>query len=381
MRFFSSSAARSLLFGTLLSVSCTDTKTVGVTTAASALYSRADTNATTVWSPRMRVAGKVGESLGVETAIALDAWTGASVDVTTAATKAIHEIRKEVTAGGYYELPHVTVGGGYRYSTENDYWSNGGVGTLTIDMADKNTTLALAGFGSRDTVGRAHDPGFKQPQSSAGGRLSLTQILDASSLLQVAWETTRISGYQASPYRFVAVGGTGICRGTPSTSVTAIDSCGPELVPDERYRHAASARGRRALGEHVSTGLEYRFYFDSWGVLSHTIMPDLTLRLSEYDTLAFDYRYYTQGAADFYKPRYLAASDALGYRTRDRELSELYSHRLGLRFAHAFEFADGARVLTTALRSSVTRYKYLAFVGLSSVDALEATLLISLDWR
>jgi hypothetical protein len=200
-------------------------------------------------------------------------------------------------------------------------------------------------------------------------------------LLQVAWETTRISGYQASPYRFVAVGGTGICRGTPSTSVTAIDSCGPELVPDERYRHAASARGRRALGEHVSTGLEYRFYFDSWGVLSHTIMPDLTLRLSEYDTLAFDYRYYTQGAADFYKPRYLAASDALGYRTRDRELSELYSHRLGLRFLHAFEFADGARVLTTALRSSVTRYKYLAFVGLSSVDALEATLLISLDWR
>src|SRR4051812_4995103 len=140
MKFFSSSAR---LLSALLLVSCTDTKTVGATTAASALYSRTDTNATTVWSPRLRVAGKVGESLGVETAIALDAWTGASVDVTTAATKAIHEIRKEVTAGGYYELPHVTVGGGYRYSTENDYWSNGGVGTLTIDLADKNTTLAL----------------------------------------------------------------------------------------------------------------------------------------------------------------------------------------------------------------------------------------------
>ena len=34
-----------------------------------------------------------------------------------------------------------------------------------------------------------------------------------------------------------------------------------------------------------------------------------------------------------------------------------------------------------ALRWSVTRYRYLAFVGLSSVDALEATLLLSLDWR
>jgi hypothetical protein len=381
MQFFSSSSARTALVCALLSLGCNDTKSVGMTTAASALYARADTNATTVWSPRLRVAGQVGESLGVETAIALDAWTGASVDVTTAATKAIHEVRKEVTAGGYYALPHVTVGGGYRYSTENDYWSNGGVGTLTFDMADKNTTLVLAGFGSRDTVGRAHDPGFKEPQSSAGGRVSLTQILDASSLLQLAWETTRISGYQASPYRFVAVGGTGVCRGTPSSSTSAIDGCGPELVPDERYRHAASARGRRALGEHVSAGLEYRFYFDSWGVLSHTIMPDLSLRLSEHDLLSFDYRYYTQGAADFYKPRYLEASDALGYRTRDRELSALYSNRIGLRFHHGFEFADGARVLSLALRSSVTRYKYLAFVGLSKVDALEGTLLLSLDWR
>ena len=381
MQLFPGWAVASALACMLMFVSCANNHSVGVTTAASALYSRTDTNRTTVWSPRLRVAGRVGESLGVETAIALDAWTGASVDVTTAATKAIHEVRKEINAGGYYVLPFVTVGGGYRYSTENDYWSNGGVGTLTFDMADKNTTLVLAGFGSHDTVGRAHDPGFKEPQSSAGGRLSLTQVLDASSLLQLSWETTRITGYQASPYRFVAVGGTGICRGSPSSSTSAVNGCGPELLPGERYRHAASARGRRALGDRASIGLEYRFYFDNWGVASHTVMPDLALLLSEHDTLAFDYRYYTQGAADFYKPRYLAASDALGYRTRDRELSALYSNRVGLRYQHAFEFADGARVLTAALRSSVTRYRYLAFVGLSRVDALEATLLLSLDWR
>jgi Protein of unknown function (DUF3570) len=381
MQFLSSSAAPSALVCGLMFLGCANANTVGVTTAASALYSRTDSNRTTVWSPRLRVAGKVGESLGVETAIAVDAWTGASVDVTTAATKAIHEVRKEVNAGGYYALPHVTVGGGYRYSTENDYWSNGGVGTLTFDMADKNTTLVLAGFGSHDIVGRSHDRGFKEPQTSAGGRVTLTQVLDASTLAQLSWETTHVNGYQASPYRFVAVGGIGVCRGSPSSSTKAVDGCGPELVPTERYRNAASARGRRAFGDHVSVGLEYRLYFDNWGVRSHTIMPDVALLLSDHDTLVFDYRYYTQGAADFYKPRYLSPSDALGYRTRDRELSALYSNRVGLRYQHGFEFADGARVLTTALRWSVTRYRYLAFVGLSSVDALEATLLISLDWR
>ncbi len=364
----------------VLAASC-ERAPAAVTTASSALYSRADSNRTTVWSPRMRVAGTVGESFGVETAIALDAWTGASVDIVTAATKAVSEVRKEITSGGYYALPHVTIGGGYRYSTENDYWSNGGVGTLTIDLADKNTTIALAGFGSRDTVGRSHDPGFREPQSSAGGRVSLTQILSAESLMQLTWETTHVVGYQASPYRFVAVGGDGTCRGTPSTAANAVDGCGPERVPDERYRHAATARGRYALGEHVSTGLEYRFYFDSWGVRSHTIMPDVAFRLGDDTLLSFDYRYYTQGEADFYKPRYLDPRDALGYRTRDRELSALYSNRLGLRFQHDVELGGGSCVLTTALRTSVTRYRYLAFVGLSRVDAIEATLLLSLGWR
>jgi Protein of unknown function (DUF3570) len=364
----------------LLFSSC-DRSTAGVTTASSALYSRADTNATTVWSPRMRVAGRVGESLGVESAIALDAWTGASVDVVTAATKAVTEVRREITAGGYYALPNVTVGGGYRYSTENDYWSNGGVGTVTIDLADKNTTIALAGFGSRDTVGRSGDPGFREPQSSAGGRVAVTQIVDADSLVQLSWETTHVVGYQASPYRFVAVGGDGTCRGTPSTRAGAVDGCGPERVPDERYRHAATARGRRAFGEHVSVGLEYRYYFDSWSVNSHTVMPDIALRFTENSVLSFDYRYYTQGEADFYKPRYLDPADTLGYRTRDRELSALYSNRVGFRYQHDFELGGGSSVLTTALRSSVTRYKYLAFVGLSQVDALEATLLVSLGWR
>lgn len=365
----------------LSSASCGEQSAAGLTTTAAALYARTDTNATTVWAPRLRVAGKLSESLGVETAIAMDAWTGASIDVVTAATKAIFEIRKEVTAGGYYEFPNVTVGGGYRYSTENDYWSNGGVGNLTFDLASNNTTLAIAAFGSRDTVGRANDPGFKEPQSSIGGRASFTQVLDPQTVAQVSWETTNVTGYQASPYRFVAVGNDGTCAATPNSRTPALDGCGPEVVPDERYRHAAVGRIRRALGEHFSMGLEYRFYFDSWGVLSHTLMPDLAWLVTEHATFALDYRYYTQGEADFYKPRYLDAADQFRYRTRDRELSSLYANRLGARYQQHFELGSGDTVLTAALRASVTRFNYQAFVGLTSVDALEGTFLLSLDWR
>lgn len=362
-------------------VGCGERAPVGMATVSAALYARADTNATTVWAPRTRFAGRAGDSFGVEATLAMDAWTGASIDVVTAATEAIFEIRKEVTAGAYYEFPNVTVGGGYRYSTENDYWSHGGVGNLTFDLASNNTTIALAAFGSSDTVGRAGDPHFREPQSSLGGRLSLTQVVDRNSLVQLSWETTRIQGYQASPYRFVAIGNDGTCAGIPTSRRPAADGCGPELVPDERFRHAAVARYRRALGDHFSAGLEYRYYFDSWGVASHTIMPDVAWVIADHDTLSVDYRYYTQGEANFYEERYLDPSAALGYRTRDRELSALYANRIGMRYLHEFELANGDLLFSTALRGSVTRFRYLAFVGLESVDAVEGTLLLSLDWR
>jgi hypothetical protein len=350
------------------------------TTLASALYVRTDNNATTVWAPRERVGARFADTAGLEATFAVDAWTSASIDIVTAATHdlrtgaphLVHEVRKEVTAGAYYEFGVATLSGGYRYSTENDYWSNGGVGNLSLDLFSKNTTLVFSGFGSSDQVGRAGDRYWREAQSSAGGRVSLTQVLDTKTLLQLSWETTRVAGYQASPYRFVAIGGAGTCKsGAPL--------CLPEFVPNLRYRSAAVVRARRALGDKVSIGLEYRLYFDDWGLLSHTISPDLAVLVSEHSTLSLSYRYYTQGEADFYRPRYLTVP-RLGYVTRDRELSALYTNRIGLGFTHEFHLSDSSS-LTFGARVAVARFRYLAFVGLRQVDALEATALLSLDFH
>jgi hypothetical protein len=246
------------------------------------------------------------------------------------------------------------------------------VGNLTLDLAQKNTTLVLTALGSKDQVGRADDRYWRVPQSSLGGRLTLTQVLDSKSLLQLSWETTRISGYQASPYRYVAIGDAGTCA-----SLSPI--CKPEVVPDERYRSAAVVRARRAFGSIVSIGLEYRFYFDDWGLYSHTIAPDLQLLIGDHGTLGLTYRYYTQSEADFYRPRYLYGP-ALGYLTRDRELSALYSNRVGLSYTHELHAGEHT-LLTLGTRLGLTRFRYLAFVGLAQVDALEATVLLGLNFR
>ena len=367
--------ARALALGVCLLAGCGESQKVAVQSAAAAVYSRTDTDATTIWAPRARARVRFGESAFVDGVYAMDSWTSASIDIVTAATDAVHEIRHEVNAGASYEFSRGSFGASYRYSTENDYWSHGGVGTLTIDMFEKNTTLALAGFGSSDTVGRAGWPTFQRPQSSMGGRLSLTQVLGRNGIGQVSWETTRISGYQSSPYRFVAIGGQGTCAGSG-------DLCVPESHPNERLRNAIGLLERTAIGKHASFGLQYRFYFDDWEIMSHTIEPDLAFVLAEHATLSLTHRFYTQDSAYFYLPRYIGEPGELQYVTRDRKLSTLYNNQFGLLYEQGFELGEsGGCLFTTSLRASLTRIVYQAFVGLKSVDVVEVTLALGFTWR
>lgn len=333
--------------------------------AAQAVYVRTDSDATTVVSPRTRVAATLGDTYRVDAAYAVDIWTGASVDVVTAATRAIEEQRHEIQAGAGYESGGLAVAGSYRYSIEPDYESHGGVLRGALDLLQKNTVLSLAAFGSRDTVGRAGDPWFSALQWSLGAKAAITQVLSKRAIGEVSWETTTIQGFQSSPYRWVAVGGQGICAG-------GAPYCVPEHVPGERYRHAATALARYAGPAGLSFGGKYRFYFDSWGLQSHTIEPDVAVTVARDGSLSLRYRYYTQGEADFYRPRYfqLGAAD---YVTRDRKLSALHTHMLGLAYTH--ELSLGRSTYSLGLQASGTYFSYLAFVGLEHVRAFELTAL------
>lgn len=345
-----------------------------VTEASATTYVRTDSDRTTVISPRLHVAGEVAERVKLETTYAMDAWTGASIDVRTAATQAIHETRNELSAGAGYALDDAVLSGSYRFSTEEDYVSHGGVLGGSFDLARHDTTLALHAFGSVDTVGRAGDPTFEQRQDSLGGRATLTQVLTRADLIQLAWETLRIGGFQASVYRFVALGGDGTCA-------SVAPFCIPEQVPDERFRHALTARGRHAFSKRLSTGLEYRLYVDSWGIASHTLQPDVAIRLGEGGTLTLRYRYYTQSEAAFYRPRYFDLEGSDGFATRDRKLSAFYAHTAGASFTHETPLDGGELALILGARAAVTQLRYLAFVGLTNVGALELTTSAGLEFR
>jgi hypothetical protein len=342
--------------------------------AASAVYVRSDTDRTTVVSPRARVAAVLGDAAELEASHAVDAWSSASVDITTAATGVVRERRHETNAGVGWRSGAWALSGGYRYSTEPDYWSHGGSLRLSRDLAQKNATLALAAFGSADVVGRAGDPGFRQNQSFGGARLTYSQMLGPRVVAELQWETLRVGGFQASPYRFVALGGAGTCA-------LAAPFCVPEHVPDERFRHAPALRARWAVARTLSLGLAYRFYFDSWGLRSHTLEPDLAWLVGERGTLTLFGRYYTQDDASFYRARYQTVQDAAGYVTRDRKLSAFYTLGAGLSYMHEIPLGTDGAVLMAGLRAGLIRFRYLDFVGLERVSVVEATGLLGLRFE
>ncbi len=342
---------------------------VELSEAGAALYVRADSDRTLVVAPRLRAQATIAEASRVSAVYAVDVWTSASIDIMTSASKIpVTEQRDELDLAFDHELSDLTLSLAYRYSVEPDYVSHGTSGGLSYDFADNNATLALGLNGSSDSVGRAGDPMFDEDSGTLGGRLSFTQVLDRDTLAQATYELSRISGYQVSPYRFVAIGGDGLCTSSV-TSAGHAAGCVPETSPSTRLRHALALELKRSLGEQLSAGAAYRFYMDSWGVGSHTMHAELSYLPAAETILTARYRLYLQGAADHYRSRYAAPQPFV---TSDKELSPLSSHRVGLDLEQVFG-ATSAGTLSAALSIGGLYYAYSDFLPLESITAFEVT--------
>jgi hypothetical protein len=339
---------------------------------SSAIYVRSDSEDTLVVSPRARAA-KLFEQTELDLSYAADVWTSASIDIRTSASPAVTEQRDEIDASATHELTaDLTLTGSFRYSGENDYTSNGGSLGGALEMADNNTTLALNLSLYHDDVGRSGDPEFDQSLTTVGARGTFTQVLDPDMLAQLTYEVSSLNGYQASAYRFVGFGGTGYgCQ-------RALQ-CLPEHLPDGRLRHAIDLLARRALSDDLSAQVDYRLYLDDWSLTSHTIAAELGWFLLDETLLTLRFRYYTQSGAEFYQRVYAQVPAPTEFWSRDRELSEMSSKRIGADIdQHVYLDGEDLTLVLTA-SGGVIFYTYPNFVGLDSVSAYEMTFAVGLE--
>jgi hypothetical protein len=243
---------------------------------------------------------------------AVDAITTASRPISGNAFEDFVKQRNEME-GEYARGPAAVT---YYVSSESDYLAQQLGGRWSRDFRQQSANLSLGSSWSWDAIAPAQDDDTNTGdahKTTLHWNAVMTEVVSPSLLVRYGVEYNLVNGLQHNPYRNVYAGGTNV----------------PEHHPDTRQRRDAFVRVNQALPNRASVKLSYRLYNDDWGVTSH----ELGTRLSQYVTRGlsarWEYRWYTQTAADFFSDNYASVNGIGGYLTGDYRLGELSSHLFG----------------------------------------------------
>jgi hypothetical protein len=257
------------------------------------------------------------------------------------------------------------------YANERDYNSvNGGVNGA-FDVWQRLTTL-MFGFGyTHNWIASVLDPTFAQQMYELAYSAGAAQVLTRLDALRLRYDGAAAIGYQASPYRNVRFGDWQTSTGT-NQRITFLGTLGsadglPETEPDQRIRHAGVLEWVHSFSDALSLYVQARLGIDTWGVESAAGSAELRAASRAW-RFRLGYRFYAQSQADFYRPKYLMASNTYAYYTSDKELSQLTGHVANIGVSRVLKqphYAGDTRVLLD-VAADVLYYDYPDFVLLKS---------------
>ena len=305
---------------------------------------------------------------------------------------------------------------GAYFSREYDYTSLGGSATFSLDTNNKNTTYTggiSLGFDVVEPVGGTpvgmtempdYVNGEKQTQGSSENKtvvdllFGVTQVLSRKSLLQVNYTLGSNSGYLTDPYKLLSV------IDDDPTDDNPLDLTFGEIInqgtngdghsyrhenrPDSRLSHAIYAKYVHQFEEDV-INFSYRYFFDDWGITSHTFDARYRFEIGGGHYLQPHVRYYTQSAADFYKPFLTETEDnnisGISDASADYRLGELVTTTFGLLYGIEFnqyhEFIIRAELMNQSVDEPNNKFGALNSQDLSTdLDAYILQVGYSFQW-
>lgn len=246
------------------------------------------------------------------------------------------------------------------FSREYDYVSTGIAATLSQDINQRNTTFTLGISSNNDTwdpvggvpVGFAAMPPAPASKAISGAKtdktikeilFGVTQIISRHTLMQANYSWGEGDGYLTDPYKILSVlanDGTGNLRATNPYVY--------ENRPDKRIYQSVFLKGvhqfnNASFFNKSVLNVSYRYFWDDWGVQSHTVDMRYRFDFDGGHYLQPHLRYYTQGKADFYRQTIIDGEEiTLAAASADYRLGEFVTQTIGLKYG--YEFKNGAEI-------------------------------------
>ncbi|MEO9510540.1 MAG: DUF3570 domain-containing protein [Flavobacteriaceae bacterium] len=269
------------------------------------------------------------------------------------------------------------------FSTEYDYFSIGFGGSYTRLFNEKNTELTVGGniffdkwnaiypielrngfFDDRIVGNGSYNPNFtvfeNERRNSYSISLGFSQILNKKMQASLFMDVVSQNGLLSTPFQRVYFGD---AEDFFIADFQLADDV--EQLPEKRLKIPVGGRLNYYVNDLVILRSYYRFYWDDWGVISHTASIEAPLKLSEKFTLYPTYRYYTQSEADYFYPKE-DAQTTFDFYTSDYDLSKYNAHQYGLGVQYKDIFTS-TKVLAFGLKTIDLRFsKYDRSNGLNA---------------
>ncbi len=252
---------------------------------------------------------------------------------------------------------NTVVGANIYAAKEFDYSSVGFGVNYAHSFNEKNTEISVSGqvfldkwnvqypielrnsfFDSRVTGSGTYAPSFigfsNHNRNSYSLSLGLSQILGKKVQASLVADFILQNGLLSTPFQRVYFG---------DVNDFFIDDFqladDVERLPDTRFKLPIGGRLNYYLNDTFVLRSYYRFYWDDWGVNSHTISLELPVKLNAVFTLYPTYRFYNQSQANNFYKKEMAVS-SLTYYTSDYDLSKFNSHQYGAGLRYKDIFAE-----------------------------------------
>ncbi len=332
---------------------------------ADALYHRYEGDNVTIDGPSLLVRKNFKETVSISGNFYVDNVSSASIDVVTSGASEYSERREEVSVSGEYLYGKSIFSAGYTNSDESDYTADTYYFSASQDFFGDLTNITFGYARGDDEVRQNGNDDFVEEIERNAYRVGISQVLSPRLLMAFNYEAITDEGYLNNPYRVYRYLTDPLDPGAGYQQAT-------EVYPQTRTSDAAGIKFLYHMPWRGSLGTGYRYFTDDWGIDAHTAEIGYTHTFGSHWIAEAKYRYYEQGAADFYGDLFqFASQDEKDFRARDKELSEMSSQTVSLYLSYERKIGFGPLdKLGLSLQYDYIMLDYDNFSDLRDTEAL-----------